>query len=208
MFTRSSNSILFFLQRAFYSVFSCPADYFADKLTFLSSNRTLREVNKIWETTLPCLYFSQITMMLNELLLIIHGSRIWFTFSQLLEKEKGFSFWASSCRTEEFLPGCSQMLFQNWKNPPHLLPFSLWLPEDNSSLPCASSPNAGGDTGAGNYCVSSHCKKQKKGSFSPPDGQIYLTLVSPVTTEISRSEALGGRQRSCADSGIVRGQTR
>lgn len=58
-----------------------PADTFADKLTFLSSNRTLQEVNKIWETTLPCLYFSQITIMLNELLLIIHCSRIWFTFS-------------------------------------------------------------------------------------------------------------------------------
>lgn len=58
-----------------------PADIFADKLTFLSSSRTLREVNKIWETTLPCLYLSQITVMLNELLLIIHCSRIWFTFS-------------------------------------------------------------------------------------------------------------------------------
>lgn len=58
-----------------------PAAISADKLTFLSSTRTLREVNKIWETTLACVYLSQITVMLNELLLIIHCSRIWFTFS-------------------------------------------------------------------------------------------------------------------------------
>lgn len=58
-----------------------PADIFADKLTFLSSNGTLKEVSKIWETTLPCLYSSQSTVMLNELLLIIHCGRIWFTFS-------------------------------------------------------------------------------------------------------------------------------
>lgn len=66
-----------------------PADIFADKHTFLSSNRTLREVSKIWETTLPCLYLGQSTVMLNELLVIIHCSRIWFTFSQVLQKKKG-----------------------------------------------------------------------------------------------------------------------
>lgn len=161
LFTRSSNSTLFFLQRAFYSLLFCPADIFADKLTFLSSNRTLREVNKVWETTLPCLHFSQITMMLNELLLIIHCSRIWFTFSQLLEKgKKGFSFWASSCRTDEFLPGCSQMLFQNWTNLPHFLPFSPWLPEGNSSL-CQQFWCRRWHREQAINCVSSHYKKKK-----------------------------------------------
>lgn len=126
-----------------------PADTFADELTFLSSNRTLREVNKIWETTLPCLYFSQITVMLNELLLIIHCSRIWFTFSELLQKRKGVqllsvilqSWWIAP----RLLSRRSSELDCQRRFPTSSLPFASCHPEYNTSMPCASSPDTGGD---------------------------------------------------------------
>jgi len=125
------------------------ADIFADKLTFLSSNRTLREVNKSWETTLPCLYLSQITVMLNEVFSIIHCSRICLTLRYLFQKKKGvwiLSFILQSWRiAPRLLSRWSSKLDCRTKSPTSSLPFSSRHPEYNTSTPCASSLDTGGD---------------------------------------------------------------